>query len=237
MNYKQIGDIGQNCAIGELSKYGLGISFPLSDNYPFDFIVIAKNNLFKTQVRTSTRISSGSISFDFTKKNFYSGERSQYSKEEIDVMACYDLVNHFLYILEQKDFCGISAFNIRFEKPKNNQVKGCHMHEDFILSKDRIKKVFNFEPIILQNYYASIKNIKQHKHICQNCTKEFSNGNKFAKYCSSDCYYFARRLVKRPTKEALMDMLVNKSLRAIGKQFGVTDNAVRKWVEGYGLPL
>ena len=54
MNYKTIGELGQNCAIGELSKYGLGIAPVLSDNYPFEFIIIADDKLFKAQVKTST---------------------------------------------------------------------------------------------------------------------------------------------------------------------------------------
>lgn len=37
-NKKQLGEIGE--AIGELSKYGLDILLPMSDNLPFDFVII-----------------------------------------------------------------------------------------------------------------------------------------------------------------------------------------------------
>lgn len=36
-NKKQL---GKRIAIGELSKYGLDILLPMSDNLPFDFVII-----------------------------------------------------------------------------------------------------------------------------------------------------------------------------------------------------
>lgn len=44
-----------------------------------------------------------------------------------------------------------------------------------------------------------------------------------------------RRKVERPSKEELVDLIKNYSWTAIGRQFGVSDNAVRKWAKSYGL--
>ena len=50
-NKKQLGEIGE--AIGELSKYGLDILLPMSDNLPFDFVIYYNNKFYRTQVKAS----------------------------------------------------------------------------------------------------------------------------------------------------------------------------------------
>lgn len=45
-----------------------------------------------------------------------------------------------------------------------------------------------------------------------------------------------RKVINRPTKEELLELIKNHSFVEIGKQFNVSDNAVRKWCILYGLP-
>lgn len=52
-NKKQLGEIGERIAIGELSKYGLDILLPMSDNLPFDFVIYYNNKFYRTQVKTT----------------------------------------------------------------------------------------------------------------------------------------------------------------------------------------
>ena len=40
-----------------------------------------------------------------------------------------------------------------------------------------------------------------------------------------------------PPKEDLEKLIYNTSFVQIGKQYGVSDNAVRKWCASYGLPF
>ena len=46
---------------------------------------------------------------------------------------------------------------------------------------------------------------------------------------------FESRKVERPTKEQLAEDIINLSWTAIGKKYGVSDNATRKWARKYGL--
>ena len=78
MNKKEIGDMGCNCVIGELAKYGVGVAFPLSDNYPFDIIALAGNSLFKVQVKSSSSLYQGAIAFKLTTSNFHNGKKYNY---------------------------------------------------------------------------------------------------------------------------------------------------------------
>ena len=48
---------------------------------------------------------------------------------------------------------------------------------------------------------------------------------------------YNRRKVNRPSKEKLEELIKNKPILQIGKQYGVTDNSVRKWAKSYGIQL
>lgn len=54
-------------------------------------------------------------------------------------------------------------------------------------------------------------------------------------YCSYQCRNLFSRKVSRPSKQELKYMLLNESMCAAGRRFGVSDNAVRKWAVAYGL--
>lgn len=58
------------------------------------------------------------------------------------------------------------------------------------------------------------------------------------KYCSVICMKSDdnRKKVPRPSKEQLEDDLKNKSsMLSLGRKYGVSDNAVRKWIKEYGI--
>ncbi len=47
---------------------------------------------------------------------------------------------------------------------------------------------------------------------------------------------FNQRRVERPSKEELSRLLQESNFTAIGKTYGVSDNAIRRWCKAYGLP-
>jgi hypothetical protein len=235
MNYKQIGDVGQNCVIGELSKYCLGVAFPLSDNYPFDFVVIA-NELFKVQVKSSSQHVNGSVVFDLSTNNFYTGETKTYDADEVDAILCYDLREHRTFILTHDDINGNRTVSLRYKQPKNKQKNRIRWATDYELSETRVKDVFGWDTPDLTRWHASINgNVTQYDHICLSCGEKFTNGRKNAKYCSDQCRTKASRKVARPAKDELALMVETMNWRSIGKKFGVSCNAVRKWARSYGL--
>ncbi len=66
---------------------------------------------------------------------------------------------------------------------------------------------------------------------CVVCRKKTVN----RKYCSPLCCHMAQRRVKRPTKRQLKQLIQNMSWCAIGRKYGVSDNAIRQWARGYDL--
>jgi len=68
--------------------------------------------------------------------------------------------------------------------------------------------------------------------VCNVCGKPTNN----QKYCSLKCMGLAYRKIKyRPSKEELAIDINTYSWCALGRKYGVSDNAVRKWAKIYGL--
>ena len=71
---------------------------------------------------------------------------------------------------------------------------------------------------------------------CKNCGNEFIKKDSDAKYCSHGCHDLSRRKADRPTKEHLLNILLEfKNFTKVGIKFNVSDNAIRKWCKAYGL--
>lgn len=66
---------------------------------------------------------------------------------------------------------------------------------------------------------------------CGNCGAETSN----RKYCSEPCHRKGSRVVERPSREQLTQDLNSLSWSAVGRKYGVSDNAVRKWARSMGI--
>ena len=83
----------------------------------------------------------------------------------------------------------------------------------------------------LSSIPASIRNVSN--TYCGTCgiTLQYRND----KYCSSLCRPMASRKVIRPTREVLVLEIDTLSWSAIGRKYGVSDNAVRKWAKAYNI--
>jgi hypothetical protein len=74
--------------------------------------------------------------------------------------------------------------------------------------------------------YERNKKAKVFKNECTVCCKKTNN----AKYCSPNCKTIGQRKVLRPSIEELEHYMKTMSMVAIGKMYGVSDNAIRKWL-------
>lgn len=73
---------------------------------------------------------------------------------------------------------------------------------------------------------------KNKQYFCERCGKEISKG---ARYCI-DCRHFLDRVCDRPSREELKEMIRTQPFTKIAKQFGVSDNAIKKWCIAANLP-
>ena len=90
---------------------------------------------------------------------------------------------------------------------------------------------------LILKYHISLREpqTKTSKYItnkCSVCGKEIGSNSI---YCS-ECVKLTQRTIKRPNREELKKLIRNTSFVSIGKQYGVSDNAVKKWCDFEKLP-
>lgn len=80
------------------------------------------------------------------------------------------------------------------------------------------------------------KAVRDYEITCVGCGVVIITKMSNQKYCTTTCRALAQRKVKdRPSKGELKKMVDSLSWVEIGRRFGVSDNAVRKWAKAYGL--
>lgn len=84
---------------------------------------------------------------------------------------------------------------------------------------------------------SSKEKVPKKKFFCIDCGAEVSSEGVRCKSCAAKINNLPFRKVKdRPSKEQLKEEIRNNSFLQLGKKYGVTDNAVRKWCKAYNLP-
>lgn len=76
--------------------------------------------------------------------------------------------------------------------------------------------------------------IEQEKVFCCDCGKQISSRATRCKSCAS--LERQKDLTNKPDRDTLKHLIRTTSFLAIGRHFGVSDNAIRKWCDGYKLP-
>ncbi|KKR00224.1 MAG: hypothetical protein UT24_C0015G0032 [Candidatus Woesebacteria bacterium GW2011_GWB1_39_12] len=111
----------------------------------------------------------------------------------------------------------------------------CHSQTKTFTSKNRgrgTKKITDRKYIFTGQQNSIIKPNNIRKKYCHNCGKEIVAAK--TGMCA-ECYHVFARKVIRPSSEELLNLMKRHSLCAIGRIYGVSDNAVRKWAKSYGL--
>jgi very-short-patch-repair endonuclease len=141
---------------------------------------------------------------------------------EIDGMQHYsteDAINHDKKRNEYLRSNGWKIYRIKWNDFKNNAKK--EMEELISYVSDIHNKSDRF--------YRLDNIVIKPKYFCKKCSKEVS---KYSVLCNS-CRGFNNRKAKRPSREELLELTRTMPMVKIGRMFGVSDNAVRKWIESY----
>ena len=70
------------------------------------------------------------------------------------------------------------------------------------------------------------------KHFCIDCGKEITRN---AQRCQK-CAELHNRRVERPEREVFKQEIRTTPFTVLGEKYNVSDNAIRKWCDGYNLP-
>ena len=123
---------------------------------------------------------------------------------------------------------------------ENSEVESCKFEETLTDNADG-----NLEPsqknyIILEEGVETIHKKSKSKKIiepkyCAYCGTELLGNARRNKYCSTECSHKANGSKRPPVNELLDRFKELKSYLQVGKFYGVSDNAVRKWVKLYQI--
>lgn len=67
--------------------------------------------------------------------------------------------------------------------------------------------------------------------ICGFCNSNYDAKNTIQKYCSYDCHKKSLRRTERPSQDQLKMEISKSNYVQVGKKYGVSDNAIRKWLK------
>ena len=83
------------------------------------------------------------------------------------------------------------------------------------------------------------KKLKKEQKYCPDCGAPIRNHSEYCKHCAPKHRSNLSMKVKeedRPSKEELLKLIKATSFTEIGRMYGVTDNAIRKWCKKYEIP-
>jgi len=128
---KNKGDLGVLKAQLDLYEKGYLILTPHTEHSPFDLVGYKNGKFLRIQVKYRTA-KNGKIEVPFrTSWADKNGSHTQdYDKNEIDVMCVYCPDTDKCYYVNPQE-CN-KTFNLRLSKPKNNQINGIHLAEDYL---------------------------------------------------------------------------------------------------------
>lgn len=197
----------------ELLRYGFDVSIPTYNASKYDIIADTGNELIRIQVKKAIGVTANSFKISCTTQNVKSstGAKHKYTAGEID---------YFATVWKNK------VYFIPVDETSNQKTLREDGSSDIYLAKNVFSSFKRLEDEELYNY------IHVGKNYCVDCGCEIKLSSE---RCVS-CYNKNRRIVERPNREELKNLIRTTPFTQIAKKYGVTDNAVRKWCEQEKLP-
>ena len=134
MQTKTIGNIGEAKVLCKFVELGIPVYLPFGDNEKSDLIADFNGKLNKIQVKTSFKAEDGRMIFDLTSSTLHrkNGVKHFYTSEEIDYFACYNITRDKIFLIPVGK-TPKTSITIRYEKPKNNQIKGVVFEGQYLI--------------------------------------------------------------------------------------------------------
>lgn len=155
--------------------------------------------------------------------------RADKKKYECEKCKIYEWMNDSL-VLEIHHINGIHHDN----REDNLQILCPNCHSQMERSNEKRRRIKNKKQKE-QRLRLNASFVSKYKPVrkCSDCMNVIGRRAKTGRCVK--CSQKHQRKVERPTKEALKHMIKTKPWTTIGKEFGVSDNAVRKWARSYGI--
>lgn len=198
----------------ELLRFGFDISIPNYNASKYDLIVDIGKELLKIQVKKSLGKTEHSFQFSCTTQNVRSNSdnsKHKYTKEEIDYFATVWKGKVYLVPVDETSLS------------KTLRDDGS---SDEYLIENIFSSYYRLTDEELYNYSQTGKNY------CIDCGCEIRSSST---RCIS-CRNKNLQTVERPSREKLKELIRTTPFLQIGKMYGVSDSAIRKWCDSLNLP-
>ena len=121
---------------------------------------------------------------------------------------------------------------IIYDLLQNSNISQKEIAEQFKVGEDTISEINQGKTRVNPNLIYPLRQNKHEKKFCPKCGKIICSTSE---YCV-DCRKFLDRVVERPNREELKQLIRELPFTSIGAKYGVTDNAIRKWCDAENLP-
>lgn len=207
----------------DFTKLGILLSQPITQDSRYDFIADINGVLIKIQCKTAkVDVDETYIQFCGYTTNVRNNTVKCYNSNEVDYFyTCY---NNKSYLIPQKEVGREKT--LRFSSDENHPTICWAKNYEL---KTILLKDFEY---VCDEVTTTIIRSTVNKNKCSYCGKKIS---KHSKYCI-DCSHLLQHKAVRPEREGLKQMIRTKTFTQIGKDFNVSDNAVRNWCRRMNLP-
>ena len=233
-NWQTIGGRSEAAIVSALVNAGKSVFLPaFNANLRVDLIIHEDDGTFvRVQCKTG-RLKDGVIDFPTCSTGYryntidgleHRGKKSY--RGQCDMFAVYCPENKKCYLIPV-DEVGNTRATLRIAAPLKkckNEIRWAENYEiqDGVIDAPQISNLQKLRGTELERF-------------CKNCNGHVKNPKSV--YCGTECFGIKQRKVTRPTYEQLKWVMeeLNYNYVQVGKRYGVTDNAVRKWARMYGL--
>lgn len=129
--------------------------------------------------------------------------------------------------ISKEDIC------IIYDLLQNSSITQREIALIFNVGEDTISEINQGKTRINPELTYPLRNNHKKIAFCKECGVVLSDSRSLR--CIA-CEQKRRRVCERPSREELKNLIRNKSFVQIGKQFGVSDNTIRKWCDAENLP-
>lgn len=125
--YHVQGSLAELKTASEFVSHGFFVYFPITSLAPFDFIAVKEGNMYRIQVRSSSRqLKSGVYKLDLRSSNplYY----KNFDSNSCDILVCYLYQDDTLCYVKSSEIANVSGINFKHSVGKSNQ------HRQWIIS-------------------------------------------------------------------------------------------------------
>ncbi len=233
MNYtNRLGEITElRCRI-DFTQRGIPLSQPTNPSCRYDFIADIGGKLIRIQCKTCHLSTHNTIMFYTCSSNWNTHQRHSYV-DDIEYFYTNWMNQGYLIPVNK---CSGRTKTIRLDAEENyHSYKGEGLYASDMCIDEVIREInplFDYEVITVETN-SEEKIIDRRKgYTCKYCGRQTSVRNGMCWQCS----HLHRRQEDKPTREELKRLIRTMPFTHIAGKYSRTDNAIRKWCEGYGLP-